>query len=316
LIKNLLIVSFLIVVVASCGYGETFTFVVLADPHIDGDAERKAKFETAINWIINNKADRDIDLVFVLGDIAWGRSRDGRNLKISKVILDRFKDTGIAYIPIIGDNEIQTGCEKEFHDVFEKHFQYLSGVFQNWGKAPVPVKGRYLQNFSFDYKGCHFVCADFLSRKIKDESGELHDYAGGSWQWFKSDIEHCTKSKKENIVIMTHIGMFRTGFGFADQFLFSESQMKKIKDFLFDYRDFVDSNYAGHIHQNWHTVVWSGFFVKLYDVRVTDETWYSTAWPESDDRKLTVRLVQVNSDGPKISYQQQIFNLTEEKENN
>ena len=108
MIKNLLIVSFLIIITASCGYGETFSFVVLADPHIDGDAERKAKFETAINWIINNKADRDIELVFVLGDIAWGRSRDGRNLKISKVMLDRLKDAGIAYIPIIGDNEIQT----------------------------------------------------------------------------------------------------------------------------------------------------------------------------------------------------------------
>jgi len=62
-------------------------------------------------------------------------------------------------------------------------------------------------------------------------------------------------------------------------------------------------------------VVWSGFFVPLYHVRVTDETWYDTAWPESNDQKLTIRLVQVNNDGPKISYHQQIHNLTREKNN-
>ena len=311
--KNLLIVSALVIIATSCVYGETFSFAVLADPHISGNADHKAKFETAIDWIINNKTDKDIELVFVLGDIAWGRSRDNRNLSIAKEILDRLTHVGISYIPIIGDNEVHTGCEKEFQDVFEKQFLYLSGTFRNWNKAPVPVKGQYLQNFSFDYKGCHFVCVDFASRKIDDEGGELHDYDGGSWPWFKNDIEHCAKPKKENIVIMTHIGMFRTGFQFADQFLYSESQMNKIKRFLYDYRDYVDSNYAGHIHQNWHAVVWSGLFVPLYHIRVTDETWYDTAWPESDDQELTIRLVQVNNDGPKIFYHQHIRNITKEK---
>ena len=315
LIKNLLIVSALVIIATSCAYGETFSFAVLADPHIDGNADHKAKLETAIDWIISNKTNKDIELVFVLGDIAWGRSRENRNLKIAKGMLDRLNHVGIPYIPVIGDNEVQTRCEKEFQDVFEKQFQSLSGTFRNWQKTPIPVKGQYLQNFSFDYKGCHFVCADFVSRKIRDEGGELHDYAGGSWQWLKKDIEHCSKPKKENIVIMTHIGMFRTGFEFADQYLFSESEMNKIKQFLYDYRDYVDSNYAGHIHQNWHAVVWSGFFVPLYHVRVTDETWYDTAWPESNDQKLTIRLVQVNNDGPKISYHQQIHNLTREKNN-
>jgi len=86
----------------------------------------------------------------------------------------------------------------------------------NWQKAAIPVKGKYLQNFSFDHKDCHFVCADFASRKVGDEGGELHDFEGGTWRWLKNDIEKCSKTKKENILIMTHIGMFRTGFEVAD----------------------------------------------------------------------------------------------------
>jgi len=307
--------SILFIVFTSGGYGETFSFAVLADPHLNGDLDHKEKSQAAVDWIISNKTDEDIELVFVLGDIAWGGSRQNRNLKIAKEILDRLNSTAIAYIPIIGDNEVHASCEKEFQDTFQKQFQHLSGTLPNWQKSPIPVEGRYLQNFSFDYKGCHFVCADFVSREAADEGAELHDYPGGSWQWFKNDIEHCYKPKKENIVIMTHIGMFRTGVQFADQFLFSESQMDKIKRFLYDYRDNVDSNYAGHIHQNWYAMVWAGLFTGLYHVRVTDETWYDTEWPESNDQELTIRLVRVNNEGPKISYHQHIHNLTKQKAN-
>lgn len=153
------------------------------------------------------------------------------------------------------------------------------------------------------------MCPDFNPRVAGVGSGELHDFPGGSWPWFKNDIEVCPKAKKENIVIMTHIGMFRTGFEFADQHLFSEVQMNEIKQFLQNYREYVDSNYAGHIHQNWNMVVWSGFFLPIYYVRVTDETWYDTEWPESNDQELTVRVVQVNSDGSPIIYDQHIYDI-------
>ena len=294
-------------------YGETFSFAIIADPHIDGNPDNKAKFETAVEWIIGNKKSKDIELTFVLGDIAWGGSDGIRNLRTAKRILDRLKDNGIIYIPVIGDNEIQYGCEKEFQEVFGPHFNTLSGILDNWRKAPAPVAGMYLQNFSFDYKGCHFVCPDFNSRKAGGEGGELHDFAGGSWPWFKNDIEQCPKPKKENIVIMTHIGMFHAGFEFADRFVFSESEMGKIKSFLDDYKDNVDSNYAGHFHLNWYMPVWSRLFVPLYHVRVTDETWSKIQWPEVEDPGLTVRWVQVDNSGTKISYQQNIENISEEE---
>jgi hypothetical protein len=299
--------------VISPAYGETFSFAVLADPHIGGNPDNRAKFETVVDWLISNKESKDIELTFVLGDIAWGGSAGNRNLAAAKKILDRLKHNGITYLPVIGDNEIQSGCEEEFQQVFGPHFKILSNKLDNWRKATAPVSSMYLQNFSFDYKGCHFVCPDFNSRKARGEGGELHDFEGGSWRWFKNDIERCPKSKKENIVIMTHVGMFHTGFGFADKFVFSENEINKVKAFLHDYKDNVDSNYAGHFHLNWYVPVWSELFVPIYHVRVTDETWTRIQWPEVEDPGLTVRWVQVDNSGVKISYQQNIENISEDE---
>ena len=105
--------------------------------------------------------------------------------------------------------------------------------------------------------------------------------------------------------------MFRTGFASADEFLFSHDEMKKIQSFLYDYREYVDSNYAGHIHQNWHSTIWVGLFTTLYHVRTTDETWHCLQWPEANDKEVTIRLVQVNSDGNKVSYSQHLENAEE-----
>ena len=64
--------------------GETFSFAVIADPHINGSADHNAKFETAIDYIIRSKDSEDIQLVFVVGDIGWGGPRANRNLKVAK----------------------------------------------------------------------------------------------------------------------------------------------------------------------------------------------------------------------------------------
>ena len=294
------------------GKDKDFSIIVLPDTQAYvGYESLNYMFTDQIDWIISNKDKKDIELVFVVGDIAWGGYRSDRNLGTARAILDRLNQAGIPYIPVIGDNEIQRRCEKEFEDTFNKQYQYLRSVLGHWRKAPTPVDGKYLQNFSFDYKGCHFVSCDFNSRKRGDEGGELHDFAGGSWPWFRNDIETCPKVKKESIVIITHIGMFRIGFASADKFLFSHDEMNRIKSFLYDYREYVDSNYAGHIHQNWHSTIWAGLFTTLYHVRTTDETWHSRQWPEANDKGVTIRLVHVNSDGNKVSYRQHLENAEE-----
>ena len=127
-----------VVAVINPAYGETFSFAILADPHISGNPVRKAKFEAAVDWIISNKESKDIELAFVLGDIAWGGTRGNRNLATAKKILDRLSNNGITYIPIIGDNEVQSGYEKEFQEVFGPHFKILSDKLDNWRKASAP----------------------------------------------------------------------------------------------------------------------------------------------------------------------------------
>jgi hypothetical protein len=315
-IEFVLMLTAMVIMTTSAGYGETFSFAIIADPHIDGNMDNKAKLISAVDWLISNKEKKDIELVFIVGDIAWGGYRSNRNLKIVRAIFDRLNNAGIPYIPVIGDNEIQRRCEKEFDVIFKKQYQYLGKILEHWRKAPTPVNEMYLQNFSFDYKGCHFVSCDFNSREKNNEGGELHNFTGGSWPWFKKDIETCPKTKKESIVIITHIGMFRTGFAAADEYLFSQDEMDRIKGFLYDYREYVDSNYAGHIHQNWNSVVWSGLFTKIYHVRITDEPWHGQQWPEANDKGITIRLVQVNSDGNEVSYIQQLVNAQESVANN
>lgn len=300
-------------VMTVAGYARTFSFAVIADPHINGDPGQSSKLKTAVDWVIANRDAEDIELLFVVGDIAWGGTRARRNLHHAKEMLDRLNLAGIAYVPIIGDNEIHFRCDREFAQTFDPQYMRLAKTLPGWRKASTPVNGKFLQNFSFDYKGCHFICGDFNSRQRGNEGGELHDFSGGTWPWFKKDVETCSKDKKESIVILTHIGMFRTGFGMADNFLFSKDEMSKIKDFLYPYRDYVDSNYAGHIHQNWHASVWTGLFTTIYHVRTTDETWFAKQWPEPGDRSITVRLVEVDSNGAKVSYNQHVRNALNRK---
>jgi len=287
---------------------EPFSFVIIADPHIDGNEDHRAKLEKAVDCIIAYRESYNIELVFVVGDIAWGGSAEGSHLDIAKTILDDLNDAGIPYLPLIGDNEVQSGFEEEFDIVFSEQYQYLAGFLNNWQRAPTPVSGKYLQNFSFDHKFCHFACADFASREAGDEGGELHDFAGGSWPWIKDDISHCLKTAQENIVIATHIGMFRTGVETADQYLFSKSEMNEIKSFITGYRNYVDTNYSGHVHQNWWMPVMSSFRF-LYHARTTDETWYDTRWPESHDEALTLRLVYAREGTQKIVYSQHVVDI-------
>lgn len=239
--KNQLLLVFGIVVATLTGNGGVladFSFAVIADPHIDGDPDHEAKFRTAVAAVIDTKGIRNT--------------------------------AGIPYVPIIGDNEVQAGCEAEFDTVFSPQYTYLSTAagIENWQKASVPINSMYLQNFSFDYKQCHFTCADFASRIPGDEGGELHDFEGGTWRWFKSDIENAPTLKGENINVITHIGML----DLVEKYLFSSSELNTIKGFIQPYKDNVDSNYAGHIHQNFTWNVPTLF--PYYTVRVIDETWH------------------------------------------
>lgn len=294
-------------------YGESFSFAVVADPHIDGHADHEAAFQKALDWIVDNASSTGIELVFVVGDLAWGSCSEAACLERAKAMLDGLSGAGLLYVPLIGDNEVHTGCSEEFEQVFSPQYALLATAVANWQKAPVPIGELYLQNMSFDYKGCHFVCADLISRVPGEDAGELHDFEGGTWPWFVSDIENCAKPRQENILMMTHIGMFQTGMPVIDQYLYSEEEMAQITEFLAGYEAYVAANYAGHIHQNWEWVVYADT-VPLYAVWITDETWYDTRMPEVDDQQTTVRWVHAEDDGAAFSYTQHVVAVEGEGE--
>jgi hypothetical protein len=111
-----------------------WSFVIIADPHIQGAPQHSLRLKNAVDWINQNKYGKRIQLVFVLGDIAWGDY--GERLREAKGILDRLT---VPYIPLIGDNEYNFNPNGEwlFAEVFAPQYNLLSHSLQNWQKIPV-----------------------------------------------------------------------------------------------------------------------------------------------------------------------------------
>ncbi|HEY9161508.1 MAG TPA: metallophosphoesterase [Desulfomonilia bacterium] len=246
----------LMLTVVSCKPTCDFSIAVIADPHCSGSLEHWDRMDKAISWINENRAAEKIDLVVIVGDMAWG----GNNLSIMKGKLD-----GLAapYIPVIGDNEIHGGDEAVFDDVFSSQFDKLALLFaDSWNKAPAHVmnpqtdKEMYLENYSFDYKGLHIVCADWNTRNndggvLEPEQAELYDFEGGTWPWFKEDILASTGRDKESILVFSHHPMHVSPvypLTKMDLGAFSYEDFKTITSFTLPLKDYIYASYAGHYH--------------------------------------------------------------------
>ena len=96
---------------------DLFSFVVLADPHIAGPVEHEERLEKAVDWINASAEERGIDLVLVVGDIGWSTG-----LERSRELLDALE---VTYVPLIGDNEVQTDFEEQYTEVYASQFERL-----------------------------------------------------------------------------------------------------------------------------------------------------------------------------------------------
>lgn len=284
-----------------------FSFAVLADPHINGNPAHREYLVRAVDRLIAEREARQIELVFIVGDIAWGSTDELRNLDDAKGILDRLREAGMHYVPVLGDNEVQAGSDQEFHEVFSPHYQHLTGVLEGWQQMQTPVDGSYLESFSFEHRGCHFVSPDFISREPGSEAAELHDFAGGSWPWFQADIEGAALGPSERINIVTHHGMFQIGIWSVDRLLISDEAMEQIVEFLCPYRDHVAASYGGHIHQNWSWEVSCSSGELIYEVWSTDDTHDAVVAPEMDDERITIRVVEVSETADCFVYEQYLL---------
>lgn len=244
-----------------------FSFAVLADPHIASSPEHEQRLEICVEWINQNRRVHGIELVFVVGDIGWGPEGLGR----AKEILDRLE---VPYVPLLGDNEIQFGSEEEFQTVFGPQFEFLAGSLENWKKAPVPAwnpqVGRfcYLQNFSFDHKGVHFLCIDWCTRivfPLLGEQADLHDFPGGTWPWFREDVAASALDLEENIVMISHHPMHAEALA-----AFTRSEYETLSSFAEAFQNHLYADFAGHYHVYWHESLWPAG----YELFVTEAVFF------------------------------------------
>ena len=268
-----------------------FSFAVIADPHLYGNPDYQARAEAAVQWINDNRVEDDIELVFIVGDVAWGSGK----LDVAKTLFDGLE---VPYLPLLGDNEIQAGDEAEFDDVFGPHYASMDGVLDNWQRAPTPVwnpergQDSYFQNFSFDFMGVHFVGLDWCTRVIgglEGEQADLHDFAGGTWQWFTDDIAAADKSFTENIVMLSHHPMHVAPVLPIEVAAFSVAEDETVENFTGGYADNVYADLAGHYHVDFFETRSLGG----YDLYVTEAIHLLDT---------NLRLVRVYSDGSNMTY--------------
>lgn len=224
----------------------TFAIAAIADPHHTGTNLQTTRYKrllSAVKWLNDNAAARKIKLVLVLGDIAWSGG-----LPSARAALDTLT---VPYVPTIGDNCLFAGDQKPYDDTFGPVYAGLDAKVANLSRAPTPtVHGTtgsvaILQNVAFDLEGLRIIALD-ISPRTKlgpfGEQGDLHDYPGGTWPWFKAELAKLKGRAAGSVLLASHIPMHRSAGGFT------LAQMKLINAAVDAADGLVYANIAGHYH--------------------------------------------------------------------
>ena len=232
-----------------------------------------------------------IELVFVLGDVGWS---DG--LQTSKQVLD---ELSTPYIPVIGDNEVHYGDEQNFGTTFGPQYSLLSQQFSDWnmnGAAvwnPEEEELSWFTNFALSYKDLRLITLDWAARTeapILSEMGDLHDFEGGTWSFFESEINSLTDQKENSVLLLSHIPMYLTPGGF------DVAETERVVGLTNAYSELLYANFSGHFHLNAEVELEDGGF----EVFVTDAIW---------DDEITIRMVEVWQNDHRVDYVQELIEL-------
>ena len=81
--------------------GDSFSFVVIADPHVRAShyTQNKRRLEQCVDWVNAHQQWADIRLVFVAGDIGWDTHEGGLIIEEAKDILDGLDVEGGTILP-------------------------------------------------------------------------------------------------------------------------------------------------------------------------------------------------------------------------
>ncbi len=270
-----------------------FTFAVVADPHVVGEGHTHLdRLTTVVGWLTAEADARAIELVLVVGDVAWGEG-----MEPARAALDALP---VPYVPLIGDNEIQSGQEEEYDQVFGPRFDALEPDFGAFERAPTPVwnpehdQDSWFQNVTFEHRGVTFVGVDWAHRttgSLLGESAELHDFDGGTWEHFVRWLDEVADDgPAESIVLASHHPMHLSPGAF------SMDEVDRIQGVTGPRRDAVYGNFAGHYHFDAEETSDDG----SYEIFVTDATW---------DDEITLRLVEVWGNEATFEYRHELVVL-------
>ena len=266
-----------------------FTFAILADPHVTSSGENLDRLGVAVDWINTQAEPRQVELVLVLGDVAWNSGLD--------IIVAALDELDMPYAAMIGDNEVASDDEEAFDTTFAPTYEALSSDFENWSRTVVPVynpladQDNWFSNFSFDHRGVHFVAVDWCARGAfgaLSEVGDLHDFEDGTFPWFTADLEAMDTTAVDSVVMASHIPMH---LGLLDL-----DELAQVEALLVQYEQQVYGQFAGHVHVDAEQAVGED----LYTVYVTDATW---------DDELRVRLVEVSGNGQRFTYEHELVDV-------
>lgn len=262
---------------------EAFRFAVLADPHVTGPGAHLERLQAAVDHLHALHAEQPLELVVVLGDIAWG---DGW-----EPALGALSALPVPWVPVQGDNPIQVGEEVRFSEVFGGQLSHLATVMPGFEQGEVavadPVYGTvWLTNAAFSVGEVTFVVADWNSRDqdtIFGETPDLFDVPGGTLPFVEAAVAGAAGTLDGRVVMLSHMP-FLAGPGFFDL-----DEQAILEDRLGRHQDALGLALAGHLH-----VHAEGDWPELgVDVVVTDATW---------DDTLSARVVTVSTTNQRVLY--------------
>lgn len=268
-----------------------FSFVVLADPHLYGSADNDARAESAVAWINQHAAERGIELVLLVGDIAWNTGTE-----TAPALFDALE---LPWVPITGDNEIQSSDEQAFFEAFEPQWQALGEQLDGFTHAAMPVDypehetQSWFTNQRFTHRGVTFIGLDWCARVIGGVFGEmadLHDLEGGTQPWLEAALSSLDEPAGDSVVMYSHHPMHLSPGAFDLE------EMATLEGLVEPFGDKVYASFAGHYHMDGEEVLESG----LWEVFVTDATW-------DDDVRL--RVVEVSGNGARFAYAHELVTV-------
>ena len=259
-----------------------FSFAVIADPHVTSMGEHQQRLQAAVDHVNSIAEERRVELALVVGDVGWSGG-----LEIAR---DTLYGLDPIWVPIPGDNELQSGEEELWGEVFADRYAELEGLLDDFVMAPVPSwnpdfeQDSWFRNGSFGWGGLHFVTLDWISRDsgIMGEFADIHDFEGGTFPFFEETLNSLPAGLAEDVVLAAHHPMHPGSFTMAE--------MERIGTVTTPLAGRISASYGGHYHGDGEELSLDGGF----DVIVVDATW---------DDEVSYRLVEVW--GNEVGYEYQ-----------